>query len=336
MLALNNRTPFAAERTFVRDKSGADLWVVAVKATYSIQEDGSLILADEQLPPCLAPVYWGDPGISSIRYEGDLTLPKPATDVLVNGSAHAPHGRVVSELAVRLRIGNIDKTLRVQGPRFYRETAWGVRADAPQPFATLPIRYELAYGGTDLSAPDPARHRADMRNPIGAGFAVEDSALIGRPALSITYPDGDPAKAGPAGFGAIASYWSPRLEKGGTYDDAWAANQRPLLPSDWDDTCLLCAPPDQRVGGYLRGDETIELTHLSPQADLRLQLPRTVLGFNTHFGSTIQSHRGRLVTVVVEPDDGRVLLVWQTALRVPLRMIDHLDQTDIFVKRLVS
>jgi hypothetical protein len=42
------------------------------------------------------------------------------------------------------------------------------------------------------------------------------------------------------------------------------------------------------------------------------------------------------VTVVVEPDERRLVLVWQSALRVPLRMIDHLDQTDIFVKRLLS
>jgi hypothetical protein len=336
MLALNNRTPFAAERSFVRDKSGADNWIVAVKATYTLRDNGALALADEQLQLNLAPVYWGEPGVSSIRYESDLTLLKPGTDVVLNASAHAPRGKAVTELAVRLRIGRIDKILRVEGPRYFRRSRWGVQAEAPQPFTVLPIRYELAHGGTDTTAPNPAHHCVDLRNPIGAGLAAAKVALIGHRAPSITYPHGDPAKTGPAGLGAIASYWSPRLEQGGTYDDTWAATQRPLLPLDWQDNCLLCAPPDQRVSGYLRGDEAMALSYLSPEAELRLQLPRVVLGFNTHFGSTVQPHRGRLVTVVVEPDDSRVLLVWQTALRVPLRMIDYLDQTDIFVKRLLS
>jgi hypothetical protein len=336
MLALNNRTPFAAERCFMRDKTGADHWVVAVKATYALHPDGALSLADEQLAPQFAPVYWGEPGISSIRYESDLTLPKPATDVLLNACAHAPRGRAVTELEVRLRFGPVDKTLRVCGPHHFRRRVWGVQADAPAHFTTLPLRYEVAYGGMDTQDADPSRHRADMRNPVGTGVAFDRSTLAGRPAPSVVYPGGDVEKAGPAGFGAIASYWSPRLEQGGTYDAEWSASQRPLLPLDWQDSCLLCAPPDQRVPGHLRGDEVIALTHLSPRAELRLQLPRTVLGFNTHFGAKVQAHRGRLVTVVIEPDDARLVMVWQTALKVPLRRIDELDQTDIFVKRLVS
>jgi hypothetical protein len=220
MLALNNRTPFAAERSFMRDKAGSDYWVVAVKGTYTLHDNGSLRLADEQLPPCMATVYWGEPGNSSIRYETDLTLPKPRTDVILNASAHAPRHKAVTELPVRLRIGGIDKTLVVSGPRRFHRSAWGVRAEEPQPFTVQPIRYELAYGGTDTVDADSARHRIDLRNPIGVGMAADKSALIGRSAPSVTYGVGDPAKSGPAGFGAIASYWSPRLEQGGTYDDA--------------------------------------------------------------------------------------------------------------------
>lgn len=51
MWHLDNRTPYAADYTWGRDKEGVHEWIVAVKATYHIQPDGALILAEEQLPP---------------------------------------------------------------------------------------------------------------------------------------------------------------------------------------------------------------------------------------------------------------------------------------------
>ena len=48
MWALKNDTPYAAERTWVRDKQGMHHWIVAVKATFTIHDDGALTLADEQ------------------------------------------------------------------------------------------------------------------------------------------------------------------------------------------------------------------------------------------------------------------------------------------------
>jgi hypothetical protein len=336
LLALNNRTPYTADRTFVRDNTGADHWIVGVKATYAMSEDGALKLANKQLPINLVAEYWGEPGISSIRYECDLTLMKPSTDVLVNATAHAPRGRAVTELAVRLQVLTIDKTLVVTGPRRFRRTLWGVKAEAAEPFTSLPIRYELTYGGMDLASEDPTKHRAEMRNPIGCGFARDAARLENEPAPSILYPGGDPTKSTPAGYGAIASFWSPRIELAGTYDDQWNKDQRPLLPIDWSEQSLLCAPADQRIDGYLRGGEAIELANMSPHGVIRFQVPRVVLGFNTHFGSTIKAHRGQLVTVIIEPDNMRVILVWQTTLQVPLRMIDALDQTDIYEKRVLT
>ncbi len=38
---LNNKTPFAAERSWVRDRNGAEVWLVAVKGTFNILPDGT-------------------------------------------------------------------------------------------------------------------------------------------------------------------------------------------------------------------------------------------------------------------------------------------------------
>ncbi len=334
MLQLANKTPYAAARAFARDMHGADHWCVAVKATFKVEESGALSLADDQLPPLFAPEYFGEDGASSIKYDADISLTKPATDVLVNATAHARGGRPVGELPVRLRVERIDKTIVVYGARVHYAGAFGLTATAPAPFARKEIRYEGAYGGTDMTSSDASRHRADMRNPIGRGFATSAAHLEQTLAPEFAYPNEDPSKTGPAGFGALASYWSPRRELGGTYDEAWSRNQKPLLPLDWDERSLLCAPQDQQCP-HLRGGELVELVNMSPEGVFRFDVPRVYLAFRTMFGSRHEEHRSKLVSLIIEPDDRRVCAVWQTSLRVPLRQMDHLDTTVIEEKRYV-
>ena len=120
MWHVDNRTPFAAERGWVRDRDGAEVWLVAVKCTFDIKPDGSTELSADQPPPLRVPEYHGEPGTSSLKYEADLVLTKTTTDVTVVGQAHAPGGRPVTELDVGFRVGSVRKALRVFGDR-----TWG-------------------------------------------------------------------------------------------------------------------------------------------------------------------------------------------------------------------
>ncbi|HTU99753.1 MAG TPA: DUF2169 domain-containing protein, partial [Luteitalea sp.] len=245
MWALRNQTPYAADRNWTRDKDGHHWWIVAIRATFDLRADGPPRLADEQLPPLLAPEYFGEPGKTSLRYESDLLAWKPTTDILLVASAHAPGGRPAPTVPVGFRVATIQKQLLVHGERFYRATPTGLLVSAPQPFLSRPIRYELAYGGIDLSDPDPSRHRFDARNPIGRGLAVDPARLADRPAHSIEYADREPATTGPAGFGPIDAAWQPRLALAGTYDERWARSKKPLLPDDFDPAYALSSPVDQ-------------------------------------------------------------------------------------------
>jgi hypothetical protein len=332
MWVLQNRTPCAAERTWIRDKGGAHHWVVAVKATFGIGDDGSLRLADEQAPPLPAAEYLGEPGQSSLRYEADLGPMKPTTEVTLLGSAYAPRGQRAPVVQVSLRVDDIQKQLIVHGERSYIGGLGGLDVSAPVPFVRRPIVYELAYGGTDKTHPDPRRHAMDKRNPIGRGFAREASALVGQPAPSIEYPSVDVAKAGPAGFAPIASSWSPRLELWGTYDANWEKTKKPLLPDDYDDRVSLCAPADQRPARHLYGGELVELVNLTPSGHLRFALPKLYFTFDTAFGSRREEHRSRLVSVVIEPDEHRLMMTWLTTLAVRARDVDYLDSTTIAQK----
>ena len=333
---LDNRTSYAAERTWVRDKSGAHHWIVVVKATFDITERGKLILADEQQPPLQEPEYYGEPGLSSVRYEADLVSAKPETDVIVNAHAYAPKGKEVRIVDVALRVGKLTKTLRVHGTRVYTAGVGGLSVSKPIPFTSKPIIYEWAYGGSDLVDPDPRKQAMDGRNPVGKGFARSTSRLVNTPAHSVEYPRGDFAKAGPAGFGAIASYWSPRRELAGTYDAKWVEKRTPLLPTDYDERFVLCAPTDQRLPKHLHGGEQIALLNMTPEGLLTFEIPKIYLTFSSHFGWRAEEHRSNLVSVIVEPEDRRLMLAWQTSLQVKPRDLEYLDATKIREKAYVS
>lgn len=332
MWTLASRTPHTAERTWVRDKDGNHVWVVVVKATFDLDDTGQLHPSAEQEPPLREPVYLGEPGRSSLRYEADLAAPKPHTDVIINACAHAPGGRPAPSVEVAARIHDVDKMLVVHGERVYKRGVQGVRTSAPKPFVSQPIVYEWAWGGTDTTDPDPRKHRSDLRNPVGHGLATSDAHLVDQPAHRIEYLAGRPAERGPAGFGPIASHWSPRLELCGTFDDAWSKTRRPLLPRDHDERSVLCAPADQRPSRRLVGGEKIVLYQLTPRGSLSFVLPRLRFGFTTHFGAIRRFHEATLGTVVIEPELKKLRMVYQTGLMVGPRETDHLDFTVITMR----
>jgi hypothetical protein len=327
MWAVLNCTPYAADRSWGRDKNGVHEWIVAVKATFDVKPNGNLVLADEQPPPLLVPEYNGKDGASSLRYEADLVGPKPATDVVLNGTAYAPQGRPTAEFPVSLRLGSMHKIIKVVGHRAWKHGMFGGSPSAPEPVTQVPIVYERAYGGFDQSDLDPKKHRLDARNPVGCGMVTQ----AGQPLPSFEYPSGRIEEAGPAGFGALASYWSPRRELSGTYDEAWQKGRFPLLPEDWDPRCLLCSPADQRLDGYLRGGELVELENLTPDGKLRFTLPKVYLRFRTRIDKRTEEHQGRLSTVVIEPDLWRLTMVWQSCLKVRTN-VDYLDETIVSEK----
>ncbi|MFT3925146.1 MAG: DUF2169 domain-containing protein [Myxococcales bacterium] len=333
MWELVNRTPYAVERSWTIDKNGAHVWLVAVKATFSIQENGKLELADEQAPVVLAPEFWGDPAQSSVRYDNEVTPPKPSTDVLVEGSAYAPRRQRVSEVQVSLRTSEFEKSLLVYGPRVYfMNNLGGLGVSDAEFFESFPIRYEDAYGGSDLTDPDPGKQRFDARNPVGKGVTAQLMRLHHQPAHRIEYTSGSVTSRGPAGFGPLASFWSPRRERGGTYDDRWDKKKKPLLPDDYDEKCLLSAPDDQRPARPLAGGEHVQLVNMTPCGRLTLQLPKIYLTFSSTFGERNEEHRSRLGTVIIAPDDGKLMLVWNTSLVVRAPDVDYLDKTVIAEK----
>jgi hypothetical protein len=339
MWHLDNRTPFAAERSWVRDRDGAEIWLVAVKCTFGIKPDGSTEIATEQPPVVMAPEYTNPamPGQSSLKYDSDMVRTKTTTDVVMLGHAYAPHSKPVKELDVGFRVGPLVKQLHITGDRIWL----GGSPSEPRPFTKMPVVYERAYGGYDRAMLNAASPQWDARNPVGIGFALSASSAGGQRLPNVEYRDqlirSWRDRPRPAGFGAIGAHWQPRASFAGTYDDKWQQERFPLLPDDFDDRHYQSVPPDQQTSQFLTGGEMVRLVNLTPTAIRDFRLPRPFLGFETFFytGERRTHERPKLHTVIIEPDFPRVSLVWQTALPCHPKVL-KLKETRIFQKQLFN
>jgi hypothetical protein len=313
MFGLANETAYAAERSLIGDRDGRDVWVVALKATFMVHPDGSTSPADEQVPVSLFPEHFGEPPSTSLKYECDLDYTKPTTDVLLHGHAYAPEGEPVTRVDVSMRVGPVAKTLRVMGDRVWAPGMVGLRLTEPEPFVKMPIVYERAFGGTDSRSDNPKQHGWEPLNPVGTGYVADGVPFegmrmpnIGEPASFLT------RRPRPAGFGPIARHWAQRAVLAGTYDARWERTRLPLLPTDFNERFFQCAPEDQQSPEYLRGGEDVELINLTPGGRLQFRLPKVAVRFETTMAGETFQHRGRLHTVILEPDVPRVIMVWHT------------------------
>lgn len=339
MWLLTNSTPFAAERTWVRDKDGAEVWLVAVRGSFLIQADGKLVLDTEQTEVSRIPKFSGKAGLSSLIDECDLVHTKVRTDVLVYGSAYSLGGRPATSVNVRLKLANIDKTLRLQGDRRWQRGILGDGLSSPEPFKQIPIVYERAFGGTDQKARDPKEHQWEPRNPVGTGFATRKEHLIDELAPNVEDPRSpyqDWRQGRPAGFGPIARHWSPRVELAGTYDEDWENTRKPLLPSNFEERFYQCAPEDQQVNGFLKGGEVVELHNMTPDGFLTFRLPKVTLALTTHFyDGTSTQHRAVVHTLNLYPDKRSFQIVWHSQLPCHHK-VNKLKVTGITLKKRIN
>jgi hypothetical protein len=308
-----------------------------VKCSFDISPDGETSIAPQQPPVAQAPVFIDESALQpSLLYEMDLVRTKQTTDVLLIGHAHAPGGVPVTQIDVGMRVGPVAKRLRVTGDRVWL----GGSPSEPEPFSTMPLVWERAYGGVDPWTRDAPNPQFDVRNPVGTGFALEAAHAEGMRLPNIEYPDqcvrtwND--RPEPAGFGPLCNHWQPRAGFAGTYDEAWQRDRLPLLPADFDDRHFQCAPVDQQAPRFLVGDEPVLMVHLAPQPEIRFTLPRVLLGLETFFsdGTQMLHERPQLHTVILEPAVMRVSLVWHSALPCHPK-VHKLLKTRIVEKRLL-
>ena len=149
--ALQNSTPFTAEKFILLDQHGQEVLLLIVVSSFESQTPFQpLELAKDQSLIRLVDEYYGDPGTSSIRYESDVALEKLFVDVLVNAQAYAPKGRPVEQLTVEVQVGDIRKVLIVQGDRRWTIGPFGKTPSKPENF-DCPTFYNFRISGSSVA-----------------------------------------------------------------------------------------------------------------------------------------------------------------------------------------
>lgn len=332
-MSVDNRTPFPAIAFRQYNLAGQLLGVVAARGTFRFTAAGPLAPAEAQRPLELADVYDGDPHEGPLLAQGDLVPFKPATDVTFVGAAHSPGEVPRPDWTCRLRVGPVQKSLRVTGPRSWRarrqgKAGVGWELTAPAPVTYVPIDWRLAHGGLlpGFSGPDfDGRYRF---NPLGRGIVDDARARDGDeypapqiedPAQPLTTPHGEIM---PQGFGPLSPWWRQRHQYAGSYTDDWLAKRHPLLPEDFDFRFWQCAYPDLIAAPWLRGDEPFELENLAYRYPLvRGRLPGLRLRVTLDQGRGPQSAALVLDGVHFDLRSGiaRVTLTWRTGFAWPER-----------------
>jgi len=286
-----------------------------VRATVALAPGGSAALLEDQ-PPHSGDVPEPDPDAPAPsmppRYPSDFALHKPAADVLVAGHAHAPGGRPVAELRAGFRIGGIHRRLLISGDRRWQSGLMSSELSNPTAFESMPLTAERAFGGRGFAA-----------NPVGRGLeprTLEDGSrarLAPNVELADDLVERRSSRPRPALLGPIPADWRERRRLRGRYGRGWAKKRWPALPADFDFAYFNVAPPEQRVEGYLRGDEELVFEHMHPEhAEYRTRLPGLRARVLVRDESVPRDRRDReiqmrLDTLWVDMDAEQAVLVWR-------------------------
>jgi uncharacterized protein YjbI with pentapeptide repeats len=282
---------------------GRKLFGVSVLAFLTLEKRPTLLL-ETALWPFLADALGKDAAL-------EIGMPKSVSEFLVFGSAHVPDGQPVPAIAIRARLGPVDKTALVFGDRQWKRSKPGEAA----PFTSMPLDWSRAFGGP-----------AFADNPIGKGHRpadVDPKQVRDLPNFEVPYKElRRPTDiVAPIGFGLVDAAWPQRAKRIGTYDDRWLRTRFPGLPDDIDWRHFNVASPDQWLDRGIAADEAFELRHLHPaRPAIEGRLPRmsarAFLNRETSGAPRLEEVELALRTVAFFPDRERIVLIWQGSARI--------------------
>lgn len=182
----------------------------------------------------------------------DQGLPKPHGEYLIYGSCWSRNP--VRGKEIHVRIGSLEKRLRIFGPRFWH--AHG--PTKPQPYTRIAVHWQHAFGGANFP-----------ENPLGMGHArlhrgVYPLPLVEDPRHLVAFTR---QKVPPAGLTAIPGHWPQRRCYLGTVDAAWLERNWPGLPADYQPEYACTAPPDQRFSDELPSGLPFAISGMHPERE---------------------------------------------------------------------
>jgi hypothetical protein len=234
---------------------------VAAKATLRIE--GNYLVAvpeDERIPVISSPLE-----LEGHLFDAEVHLLMRHVSFHLLGSAVAPNLRPVQHMQVVMRCGQWTHATDVFGDRVWAGTALRPVIGDPEPFATMPLGIERAFGGVyeqdGLSVPF-------IDNPAGRGFYRTASEALGQPLPNLERPhqrivnwDDRPHPAcliPPIGSSLAVHTWFERDERG-----------IPLRPTDY---FMSRGMPDMLMPAAALGD-ALEIQGIAAEGPLLTAMP---------------------------------------------------------------
>jgi hypothetical protein len=345
---------------------GEPILSVLLKRTYHILPGAVCRRAEADRPLVPGDVHWDSPMNSSVQHESDLVPFKLGTDVVLNGKAYAPGGQAVPACQVTFQIADRIKRIQVHGDRVAHYVQDGTPSfTEPQPFQAMELRYERAYGGTDVYS-DKQTPYPYPRNPMGRGFVVANTpaGVDKLPLPNLEDPDdlltperlciGDFAKwtqqPAPAGLGWYSKAWMARSQYAGVMPGDRGTEQElrqayaQLVPADQRADYLKHQLPDMDFRffqgatrglamPYLKGDESVRTQNLSPQGEFAFRLPGERPAIGLDIGQGVQEPAVVLHTVMIRMEDRQLDLVWRGAVPYPGRdWLPQMRKMDLHIR----
>lgn len=161
-------------------------------------------LEDGLVPTDAIPLYGALDDLRNGLPEGsDYWWMKSRTDVVVNGSAWAPGGKPTHKMEVTCSVGTHNKRIAVFGKRHVEWTGAGRPfVGPPEPFESVALSEDHAYGGMDPRVPIPSTSRLEdvlaviaeppgryPRNPRGKGYLVMPDRVDGAELPNLEDPE---------------------------------------------------------------------------------------------------------------------------------------------------
>ncbi|AJQ97987.1 DUF2169 family type VI secretion system accessory protein [Gynuella sunshinyii] len=275
-MQLDNHTPWQADLIPGWAFEGQWQQTAVVKIGYQFELDGSLSPLPESAPLNYSDVFADDPESSSLDLCTDTVPFKSGFEILIQGMMYPKPHICAQRLQAKLQQRDKtiwQKTVNIFGPRQWQSSIWGTAPGKPAPIGQFEPRWEHAYGGNH-----PEKEERFDSNPVGVCWhKLPKSQLLQHP---LPQQEGEPLllkpgqKRSPAGFGPVASHWSPRVEAFSALDaDKAVAGLCPYTQST-PQNLYNYAPADQQLKQPPETDSRLHLQGWYAEApELVLPLP---------------------------------------------------------------
>jgi hypothetical protein len=249
------------------------------------------------------------------QFPADMPFLTGGIDVFVIGSVWQPEGRAGSELTAEIRIGErFLRRITAIGDRRWVRVDGSLVPGAPEPFVSMPLSFDRAFGGAAETENGPF---AWPQNPRGKGFYPTPELAEGSPLPNLEDPEhrivSIEDRPEPLATGPYPAEGSLRVENAVELDLAsenpGLKRIRPLVFNQAHPRMIL-SPSDTPPPG-----ELVEITHASPEGAMRFRMPELAFHARVDLENRSYAFPLHLDQIVVLLDERRVVLGYRVVFK---------------------